>query len=57
MISIERGRKTADAVRSVAETHQFHTFPHMGHSADDDELELLRDFIAKQLPFNPGNSL
>ena len=59
MKSMERGHKTSKALTELVKDYQFHTFPNMGHEANQDEMDLLQSFIQKHLPdfITPVDSL
>ena len=50
MISIYRGKKTSEVLQKLVKNYEFHNFPYMGHEATEEEMNLLSEFIAKQLP-------
>ena len=50
MISIYRGKKTSEVLQKLVKNYKFHNFPYMGHEATEEEMNLLSEFIAKQLP-------
>ena len=50
MISFERGQKTSKALTELVKQYQFHTFPNMGHEANQEEMDLLQSFVQKYLP-------
>ena len=51
MISMERGHKTSKALTELVKDYQFHTFPNMGHEANQEEMDLLQAFVQKHLPY------
>ena len=43
------GEMTAEALRELGVPVDFHTFPDMGHEADPEELNMLRDWMQERL--------
>ena len=43
------GEMTAEALRKLGVTVDFHTFPDMGHEADPEELNMVRDWMQERL--------
>jgi len=50
MISIERGRKTSHALTDLVQKYEFHTYPHMGHEASQEEMDKVQEFVSLHLP-------
>ena len=50
MISFERGKITSEALAKLAPNYEFHSFPYMGHEANQEEMDLLQQFLIKHLP-------
>ena len=50
MISFERGQMTSEALSSLVQDYEFHSFPYMGHEASQDEMDKLQMFLMKHLP-------
>ena len=50
MISFERGKKTSNALTQLVQDYKFHSYPYMGHEANEQEMDEVKDFIAKHLP-------
>ena len=42
MISFERGKLTSEALSNLAPNYEFHSFPWMGHEANQEEMDLLQ---------------
>jgi predicted esterase len=49
VVNYKLGELTAEALRKLGVTVDFHTFPDMGHEADPEELNLLRDWMKERL--------
>jgi predicted esterase len=49
VVNYKFGEMTAEALQKLGVTVDFHTFPDMGHEADPDELNLLRDWMGNRL--------
>ena len=50
MISFERGQITSKALSTLVQKYEFHSYPYMGHEANQEEMDQLQMFIMKYLP-------
>ena len=49
-MTIGRGRKTSETLKDLVQDYQFHTIPYMGHEANLEAMELIKNFVSEKLP-------
>ena len=52
LISMDRAKTTSEVLKERVKTYEFHSFPGMGHSSCEEEMDLVKNFISKHLPPN-----
>ena len=50
LISMDRAKMTSKVLKERVKTYEFHSFPGMGHSSCEEEMNLVKNFILKHLP-------